>query len=832
MNESSYFVAEAARLAALASYELLDSEPDPALDALTRTAAAVCGTPMSLITLCGVDRHWFKSNVGVPGVAEVPLNIAFCSHTVRGAGPFEVVDAAADPRFADHPLVTQEPKIRAYYGLPLRSREGYVLGALCVVDRVPRALDARQRAALEDLAQVATALFEHRRTTLQAQRAADALDCAATEVLVFEGETQTLRYANALGRQRLGTGAPTIASALPGFAPEAIERAVRDVLAGAHRECVREGMLRLPDGRQRLARARIERLQEAPPLLLVQIENADARQRLEARLQEHEDRLHALVNEAPALVWLADPDGNLTFVNGRWTALTGREPRELLGRGWLQYVADPAREAATQAYAAAVARREPFRMELPIIARPGGELRLLLDGVPRIDGNNRLHGFIGVAVDVSRRTEHDGARAAKAVQWRDAFGAAGEEIWERSPGWPELESEVHPEDRARVRAALEEHLAGATPRFACEFRVVASDGGVRWVVDRGQFVAGTPEGIAGRLVGVRQDVTLGHQREEELRVLSKSLAERTAELHAVVEEFPTFLLAAAHDLRAPLRAVSGYAEVLKQDLPPMAPPRAVKAVSRIIRSAADLDTLLEALLRLSSLSQLPLRIQPTALDGVVRDAWQELQSEGKGRDVELVVHHLPTVACDPGLLTRAFVNLLSNAVKFSAAQPAPRVEIGTESLQDGQVTVFVRDNGVGFDPEYATQLFEPFRRFHKRSEFPGHGMGLAIVHRIVQRHNGRVWARSDAGRGATFYMVLPLAEMAPRERKDQRIADPSSNGARPAAAQMAAGQGCGARPARAQEPARAKPAAEPTRATVAGAVLGSALLGPLRMSGL
>jgi light-regulated signal transduction histidine kinase (bacteriophytochrome) len=249
-----------------------------------------------------------------------------------------------------------------------------------------------------------------------------------------------------------------------------------------------------------------------------------------------------------------------------------------------------------------------------------------------------------------------------------------------------------------------------------------------------------------------------HRAERELMNLNTELEqrvkERTAQLHGVNKELEAFSYTVAHDLRGPLQQLRGFAELLQERVAKSLDAQTTQYLDSIKQSAWRMSGLIDGLLDFSRADRVDLVKSRVNLEQLVKEVRQELLHQTKERDIVWKLGRLPEIYADPSMLRLAIVNLLSNAIKFSRGRTGAEIEIGS-TMQENEVVVFVRDNGVGFDMKQGDKLFGVFQRLHTNHEFEGTGIGLTSVQRIIHRHGGRIWAEGRVGEGATFWFSLP-----------------------------------------------------------------------------
>jgi light-regulated signal transduction histidine kinase (bacteriophytochrome) len=259
-------------------------------------------------------------------------------------------------------------------------------------------------------------------------------------------------------------------------------------------------------------------------------------------------------------------------------------------------------------------------------------------------------------------------------------------------------------------------------------------------------------------VGVCQDITDQKLAEEQVKQLNTDLerrvAERTRSLENAMRDLEAFNATVSHDLRAPLSVIALSCSVLLHDKGQPLPPHAVETLERIGRSVTYMTELINDLLTLAHVGNAPLARSEVDLTQLSRDIVENLRLTTPGRDATVVVAPGLRCSADPDLMRAVLENLIGNAWKYSSRVAIAEIEVGMTS-RDGRHAFFVRDNGAGFDMNESHRLFAPFERLHKATDFEGTGVGLTAVHRIIDRHGGRIWAESEPGRGATFYFEVP-----------------------------------------------------------------------------
>ena len=293
-----------------------------------------------------------------------------------------------------------------------------------------------------------------------------------------------------------------------------------------------------------------------------------------------------------------------------------------------------------------------------------------------------------------------------------------------------------------------------TGRWEGELRKTKADGSSVVVASRWSLRQ-DEHGRPTTILETNNDISERKQREEEIRKLNLELSKRSSDLEASNKELEAFAYSVSHDLRAPLRHMVGFTELLQRHVGATLDEKGQRYTTIILESAKKMGALIDDLLAFSRIGRAETRETVVNMEQLVKEVLTDMQPDTSGRSIAWKIGTLPNLYGDRSMLKLALVNLVSNAVKFTRNQPQPEIEIASmETKQDG-VVVFVRDNGVGFDMKYAHKLFGVFQRLHQSDSFEGTGIGLATVQRIIHRHGGRVWAESLVDRGATFFFSVP-----------------------------------------------------------------------------
>ena len=506
--------------------------------------------------------------------------------------------------------------------------------------------------------------------------------------------------------------------------------------------------------------------------------------RTQQQLRRSEGRFRALTELS--VDWFWEQDQNFRFVEidagGRYPL--GIPPADsILGKTRWEVEGGTPAEGDWNAHRAQLERHEPFRdFELRMRAADGTERILSIAGSPVFDENGCFTGYRGVGRDIteSRRAEQalrESQRALAALmgnlpgmayrcrndaEWTLEFVSEGahqltghrpEALMSGTVGYASL---IHPDDRDKVWVEIQACIGHDQP-FQLTYRISTALGEQKWVWERGSAVRG-PTGNVVALEGFVSDITERKRAQEEVARLNAELEDRvrrrTAQLEAANAELEAFSYSIAHDLRSPLTSIDGFSHMLDELAAPSLGDQGRHYLRRIRAGVRQMSDLTDAILSLARLSRVKLRWEPVDLAAIARSVEANLREGEPQRIATIEIPERLHAQGDPRLLTQVITNLLGNAWKFSACKPQTLIRLGSAPGGNGEPVYFVADHGAGFDMAHASRLFGAFQRLHAPSEFEGTGIGLALVHKIVSRHAGRIWADARPGDGATFYFTL------------------------------------------------------------------------------
>jgi PAS domain S-box-containing protein len=505
--------------------------------------------------------------------------------------------------------------------------------------------------------------------------------------------------------------------------------------------------------------------------LLVIVRDITDRKKTEQHLQNATDRLTLALKSAAIGIWEWDITHNCLVWDERTEELYGLKPDEFpeAFNFWVSRVHPSDREFAASEVHLAINGEKDYEPEFRIVL-PDGRIRYLKAyGLVQRDNENEPQRLIGINFDITDRKlaeEHllksdthlkTAQRIGKLGSWEfevntgkltwsdEVFRIYGLEPSANPPDYEQLRLFIHPEDWQNFDQTVQAAMS-LEQSYDLEHRIIQPNGTLIYVMARGEMIYNV-SGQLTHIIGTAIDITDRKLAEAQILHTANQLANTNRELES-------FSYSVSHDLRAPLRHMNGFVNALHQRLKAheaLQDPKVTHYLRVIEKSSQKMGHLIDGLLMLSRFGRRPLESKQISIRDLVDEAIEIIRTDPHHNHlVEFAIGDLPTTVGDHTLLQQVFLNLIGNAVKFSRNHPQPYVEI--DSLQDQ--TIRIRDNGVGFQMEYADKLFGAFQRLHNDSEFEGTGIGLAIVQRIVQRHGGSIWAEGYPDQGATFFIKL------------------------------------------------------------------------------
>jgi PAS domain S-box-containing protein len=675
---------------------------EQAFDDLTRLAAHLCKVPLASVNLIEACRQWFQSGIGSKPI-EPPIDFTFDAHALLRAALLLVPDTLLDERFATSALVTADPPIRFYAGMPLFTSKGEALGVLCVMDYGPRTLNLEQVEDLRTLGHQVVARLELMRNLLGKER--------------IESETKQIRTKMSRSEQELTDFFEHGAVGMHWVGPEG------HILRANQAELTLLGYSREEYVGQPIANFHVD--QEVIEDILRRLSANETLHNYEARLRCKDGSIkHVLIDSN--VFW---EDGQ--FINTR---------------------------CFTRDVSAAKRREEEDRQREEALRQSTRLKQAILDSANYTIISTDPQGIILTFNAAAQRWL--GYSAEEVVgKVTPAIIHDLDEIVQRAEILSrELGTQIEP--------GFEVFVAKARQGIADEneWTYIRKDGS-RFPVLLSITALHDEQGELTGFLGIGSDITLEKrleaerkQAEEEIRTLNAELeervAKRTMQLEAANKELEAFSYSVSHDLRAPLRSIDGFSQFLIEDYHEQLDDKGKDYLQRIRAAAQRMAQLIDDLLNLSRVTRSDMRRERVDLSALAETITSELQQAHPDQAVKCIIAPGLIADGDAHLLRIVLVNLFSNAWKFTSRHPRAHIEFGSIRQPDGRLAYFIRDDGAGFDMAYADKLFGAFQRLHGMTEFPGTGIGLATVQRIIHRHGGRVWAEAAPGKGATFYFTL------------------------------------------------------------------------------
>jgi PAS domain S-box-containing protein len=413
-----------------------------------------------------------------------------------------------------------------------------------------------------------------------------------------------------------------------------------------------------------------------------------------------------------------------------------------------------------------VASANPYYVTHRLI-RPDGELRWVhFTARTEKDENGQIIRLSGVCQDITEQQQAQEALRLSEERFRSLVQAASQIVWRAdADGIPTDASDtsspnlirssygarwldyVHPADRDRVGQIWQHSVERKVP-YHTELRLLCPDGSYAYFEARAVPIFDA-RGAVREWIGMSININERKQTEEQLQRFAEKLEQRNRELQ-------DFAYIASHDLQEPLRKIKTFSELLQQDYATVLDASGQDYLQRMRASATRMQTLITDLLNLSRVATRGQAFRTVELSQVLQEVLSDLEVASQQEDARIIVHELPAIQADATQMRQLFQNLLVNALKFRRADVPPQIDIFVEPFDEACCRIIVRDNGIGFDEQFAEKVFQPFQRLHGHSAYSGSGMGLAICRKIVERHQGEIFARSTPGAGSEFVVTLPL----------------------------------------------------------------------------
>lgn len=485
------------------------------------------------------------------------------------------------------------------------------------------------------------------------------------------------------------------------------------------------------------------------------------------RLAEQQARI---IDQLQDAVFIVDLNGQVRSWNIGASHLFGFESQEILGQSIALLLGEDLFQRLQEDFIAPVMAKGRHELELELQTRDMRAFRADVSMSAFSSEEERITGIIFYIRDVTaRRLAEDALRKSERSlelalygadlgswewnlvtnefnfnkRWAQILGYQADQLGNNHETWRRL---LHPEDREAVEQRLQQHLHGKSDIYESEHRMKASNGQWKWLLERGRVLEMGESGEPSLAAGTSLDIS-------ERKQIDALLERKRAELAAANQELEAFSYSVSHDLRAPLRVIDGFSQLLLSDYGEQLDEDAKLLLTRIRAGVQRMAQLIDDLLTLSKVSRVDMHYQTVNLSTLAQEIVMQLREASPQREVETVIAPSMIVIGEPRLLRIMLENVLGNAWKFTSRRDRARIVFGCRYLHKSQI-FYVRDNGAGIDMAYVNKLFKPFQRLHTEEQFPGTGIGLATVRRVMNRHGGEVWLKGRPDKGVTVYFTL------------------------------------------------------------------------------
>ncbi|MGE5172832.1 MAG: PAS domain S-box protein [Betaproteobacteria bacterium] len=494
---------------------------------------------------------------------------------------------------------------------------------------------------------------------------------------------------------------------------------------------------------------------------------------VEEALRATSERYRSYIDVTGQLGWTTNADGEVVEDMPSWRKFTGQTYDELRGMGWSKALHPDDRAQVSHAWGKAVADRNKYEIEYRIRRHDGIYRYFMARGIPVFNEEGSIREWVGTCIDITERKQAEEALRESEEKYRTLFASVKEGFTlnrvlydDKGKLYDLMVFEANPA-AAKANSLKREDFLGKTWRElwpgAEEYwwdicnKVMLTGEDIRYenyakVQDRWYEVHHFKAG--NDLMGsIFSDISERKKAEESLKTAHTELERRAYELEAVNRELEAFSYTVSHDLKAPLRSIDGFARALLEDYADKLDATGRDYLVRVNAAALRMNQLIDAMLNMARLTRGELHEKTVDLSSLARVVARNLQKRDPERQVEFTIAQEVKAKGDQDMLMIVLQNLLDNSWKFTSKHPIAKIDFGVAN-RDGKTVYFVRDDGAGFDMQYAEELFMPFIRYHRESEFPGLGIGLAIAHRIIVRHGGKMWAESVPEKGTMIFFTL------------------------------------------------------------------------------